>query len=430
MISNVRSAIRTTLVIARKELVELRRQPGLLALVVLGPFAVLAAFGLGYRNEELALRTIIVGPEDGPYEEALERYSGSIEDYVVPLAFTPDLFAAADDLRAGRADVIIVLPPAPIENLLDGKRSEIAVIHNSIDPIENIGVEFAAEVAVRELNATIVTASLDAVLEAAAELETDTIDEVIREALANAASDEQLISQEALDRVNDATSTIDSLDADVLARPFFGETEGLLRKSVRPEHFAAPGATALLLQHLGISLAALSLVRDDRRGVLIDYQVGPTSVGSLLFGKLLSLSTVTVAAGALVIAGQTLALGVPQRGSLVALAISLVGIAVASVSAGLVLASIGRTELYATQTSMILLLIGLFFSGFILDTDLFNQPYKSLGLVAPAFPGVSALRSIQLRGLWPGTDILVILAAQAGIGVFIANRMLTRRWRA
>lgn len=423
------AAIRTAVVIARKEIVELRRQPAVLALVVLGPFAVLAAFGLGYRNEELSLRTILVGPEDSPYEEALDRYAGSIEDYVVPLAFTSDVFAATEDLRAGRADVVIVLPPSPVSNLLDAERSEIAVIHNSIDPIEQIGIEFAAEVAVRELNATIVTASLDAVLEAAREIDADAANEIVRDAVAGVSNDDGRVALDALDRARAIDQTVDDLSATVLARPFYGETEPLLRKTVRPEHYVAPGATALLLQHLGVSLAALSLVRDDRRGILVDYQVGPTSAGSVLFGKLLSLSVVSFWAGLFVIGGQALVLGVPQRGSWLAIVALLIGVSIASVAVGLALATVSRSELHATQTAMIGLLIGLFFSGFILNTDLFNQPFRSLGLLAPSFPGVTGLRSVQLRGVWPTAGVLVTLLVQAAVAVTFARAMLGRRWR-
>ena len=142
-----------TFVIAMKELKELWRQPKTLVLIVFGPFLVLAAFGAGYRNEEVALRTAFVGPDEGPYEEAIERYSGSIDDYVVPVAFTSNFVLAIDDLKADRVDIVIVLPPRAEAAALEGQQSEIAVIHNSIDPIKQIGIDFATEVAVRELNA-------------------------------------------------------------------------------------------------------------------------------------------------------------------------------------------------------------------------------------------------------------------------------------
>ncbi|NNE95661.1 MAG: ABC transporter permease [Acidimicrobiales bacterium] len=499
----MKHSIRAGWVIALKEWTELRRQPGVLVLVVLGPFLVLAAFGLGYRNEELALRTIFVGPADSAYEESIERYAGSIEDYVVPLAFTQDFLAAIEDLREERADVVIVLPPDPAEAVAAGEQSEIAVIHNSIDPIEAIGIEFATEVAVRELNATIVTATLDGLLAGLAELdrsavelnpliddldqaiqsgdearivssatslrvgiervrpvldvfdslegtsagseksesdendqnsEPGSIDELIVRlddiAMRTGAADSDLAVLRAdLDELSRRADLVLSLDARVLARPFFGDAESLVRQRIRAEHYVAPGATALLLQHLGVVLAALSFVRDERRGILTNYQVGPTSVGSVLVGKLTALSGVVFLAGLAVVFGQVFLVGVPQFGSAPLLVLGIAALSAASVAIGLLLAAISRNELQALQLSMITLLVGLFFSGFLLDLDRIRQPVAWIGMLVPATPAVELMRTVQLRGSRPALGSFALFGLHAALGVGIATLSLRRRWR-
>ncbi len=486
-----------TLAIAGKELTELRRQPAVLILVVLGPFLALAAFGLGYRNEELSLRTVFVGPRNGPYEAAIDRYTGGIDDYVVPVAFSADFPAAIEDLRSDRVDLVIVLPPGPAQAIQEGRQSEIAVIHNSIDPIERVGIEFATEVAVRELNATVVAATLDSLLAAGGALDQDVgsfsgqlsaVEGALllgngaeAERLASGLSDDLLRFQESvsildpsdsprerggdepasgstetgsslaqridrygrgrqspedLQRMQSELAAIDeqlalvlTLDAQILARPFAGDAEGLTRERVTAEAHVAPGATALLIQHLALSLAALSLVRDRRRGVLTDYRVGPVSVIAVMGGKLLSLSLVAASAAAALMAAQYWLLGVPFRGSIVEAALLVLGLVVASVAVGLVVASLGRSELHASQAAMILLLLALFFSGFFLDLDRIVQPFRTIGLVVPATPAVNGLRDIQLRGTGAGTLPFVILGTQAAIGLIVATLVLHRQWR-
>ncbi|NNF55791.1 MAG: ABC transporter permease [Acidimicrobiales bacterium] len=488
-----------TLVIAQKEITELRRQPAVLLLVVLGPFVVLAAFGLGYRNEELALRTVFVGTADGPYEEAISRYTESIEDYLVPVAFTADFPAAIRDLESERVELVIVLPPDPGQAIGEGQRSEIAVIHNSIDPIERVGIEFATEVAVRELNATVVTAALDSLLNSAREVDRDAgllsddlsevetalllgNDEEAQRLSANLsrqvreitpslglfgerseapdqdqdqdqepsentevgrslavridrygrgrASAEQLLSiQQELRQIDSQLAALISLDAQTLARPFTGDAEGLTREPVSAEDHVAPGATALLIQHLAISLAALSLVRDRRRGVLTDYRVGPVSVVSVMAGKLIALSAVASAAAAALMASQYWLLGVPFRGSVADAALLVLGLVFASVAAGLVVASLGQTELHASQAAMILLLIALFFSGFFLDLDRLKTPFRSIGFVVPATPVVEGLRDIQLRGSRARPLTYIVLFAQVLIGMSVSTFLLRRQWR-
>jgi ABC-2 type transport system permease protein len=44
----------------RKEVFEILRQPRLVATLVIGPFLILFIFGIGYRNQPRALRTLFV----------------------------------------------------------------------------------------------------------------------------------------------------------------------------------------------------------------------------------------------------------------------------------------------------------------------------------------------------------------------------------
>ncbi len=493
MSSTVRRAFNESSVIARKELTELRRQPGVLLLVVLGPFVVLAMFGIGYRNEELALKTVFVGPSSTPYEAAIDRYAAAIDQYVVPVAYTTDLAAAGEDLSAGRVDLIVVLPPRVEQAVLAGERSEIAFIHNSIDPIERIGIDFAAEVAVRELNASVVTATLDSLLNEASDVsqvsgqltpQFASFEQAIAEGDERAATLAVLEIQQTLDdmrpafelsiasvpaqsesedattisaldelsrRLNEAdgdTSQVElepirtavaeldrqlaqvlSLDAELLARPFVGDAESLVRSPVSAEDHVAPGATALLVQHLSVSLAALSLVRDERRGIMAGYRVGPTSVSSVLAGKLAALSAVGLVAALLLVGLQVLVLDVPLRGSLAAAMGIIIGLVVASVALGLLLASVFRTELFASQSAMIALLVALFFSGFLLDLDRIIEPIRSFGALVPATPAVTGLRNVQLRGSAAGTSTAVTLTLQTLGALAIAGAVLARRWR-
>jgi len=78
----------------RKELVEILRQPKLLALLVLGPFLLLILFGLGYRNTTVDLRTQFVGQRGSIFEQGVEQYADQLSDYITPAGFTDDETAA------------------------------------------------------------------------------------------------------------------------------------------------------------------------------------------------------------------------------------------------------------------------------------------------------------------------------------------------
>ena len=142
----------------RKELVEIARQPRLLALLVVGPFALLLLFGAGYRNDDLRMRTMFVGPAGSFYEDAVADHQDELERFVRPEGFTDDLDAARARLADGDVDAVVVFPADPLDTVLAGEHAEIEVIHDKIDPIQQTAIEVAARLAVQEVNAQVVTA--------------------------------------------------------------------------------------------------------------------------------------------------------------------------------------------------------------------------------------------------------------------------------
>jgi ABC-2 type transport system permease protein len=57
---------------------------------------------------------------------------------------------------------------------------------------------------------------------------------------------------------------------------------------LRPSDFFAPAVIALLLQHLAVTFAALSIVREQRDGTMELFRVSPVSAFETLLGKYLS----------------------------------------------------------------------------------------------------------------------------------------------
>ncbi len=141
----------------RREVGTTLSQPRLLLVLVLGPFAILLLFGGGYRNETISLRTLFVAPENAELRAQIIDNQESFEDYVVPVGFTDDLLAAQAQLRNSEIDIVVVFPPDPEAKVRSGERVEIVVLHDKIDPIQLAAVDIAAEVAVAQINAAVVT---------------------------------------------------------------------------------------------------------------------------------------------------------------------------------------------------------------------------------------------------------------------------------
>ncbi len=145
----------------RKDALDIVRQPRLLLTLVLGPFLILLAFGLGYRDRTEPFRAWFVTQPGGPLMERLERDSGEIGRYMSIAGTGTDEADAVHRLRDGDVDVVVVLPADPDATIRDGRQAEVIVLHDRLDPIELAGVTFAARLAVGEMNAAVVAGVIE-----------------------------------------------------------------------------------------------------------------------------------------------------------------------------------------------------------------------------------------------------------------------------
>lgn len=492
----------------RKELVEVIRQPRLLVVLIVAPFLVLSLFAAGYDQDQLVLRTRFVVPSGGLYEPSIEQFAGQLTRYVQSKGVTGDRAAAERDLRNGELDLVVVLPPDPLDTVLAGRQATIDVLHDKLDPIQQTAVEVAAEVAVQELNATIAekvvgeaqqdlrplaeevassrrlldevrqasssgdrTATnrrsedlADAVDRLATAAEGGLLPEGLRTSLGGAsdsragsggdafgrldASVEQLRSstrrlaesggsdpaaaaavEEDLRTVENGSDRVLSLDPRLVARPFERRTKNLSPQPVNMAGFFSPAAIALLVQHLALTLAAMSLVADRSLGLFETFRVGPVGAGRVVLGKFLAHAVLGGTVGAALVAAVTIGLGVPFAGSVAWVAIALVGVVAASIGLGMILALVARSDIQAVQYALLVLLAGLFFGGFLLEVDAFRYPVKAISWLLPVTYGVRLLRGLMLQGREPASRDLLGLACITLAYLAVAWTLLSRRLR-
>jgi ABC-2 type transport system permease protein len=213
-----------------------------------------------------------------------------------------------------------------------------------------------------------------------------------------------------------------SITPQVMVSPFRSEVKSISTVTIRPLDFFAPAVISLLLQHLSLTFAALSIVHEKRGGSMELFRVAPISSFETLLGKYLSYlifaSLIAVALTLLVIYG----LDVPLLGGLRSYSLSLLAINFASLGIGFVISLLAKTDSQAVQYSMIFLLCSIFFSGAFLNLSLLGGPVRAVVWALPATYGIQLLQSIMLRGT-PASPILlgglialwVVLALTAGL---------------
>jgi ABC-2 type transport system permease protein len=379
-----------------KELVEVIRRPGALLSLVLGPFLIMAIFGVGYSGYRRPLETVIVVPEGSGLPTDVQSYAEISGAGLEVVDVTTDRASADNRLVAGTIDVVLEAPDDVEANFRAGQQSVILVRVNVTDPVDQNYAVFLAKGLEREVNRIIVqriaeegqTYALSAGAEEAAEI-----------------------------------------PPSVVAAPTKAEIQNIAPSQPGVVQFFGTAVLALILQHMALTLVALSVVRERTTGLFELFRVSPITTLELIVGKLLAFgifSSVVAVGTLLLLVGV---FGVPMLGDPALLA-GIVGLLIlASLGLGLLVAAVSDSERQAVQLSLLLLLGSVFFSGFVLSIDEFTEPVKSLTSILPVTHGIRLIGDVMFRGRVDEIWAIAVLAGLAFAFIGIAWLLLRRALR-
>ena len=191
-------------------------------------------------------------------------------------------------------------------------------------------------------------------------------------------------------------------------------------------NFFGPAVFALVIQHLAITLTALSLVRERLSGRMDRYRVAPVSSMELLVGKYVAYGMLSLATAAIVGALLVGVLGVPLLGGWAMFVAIVLLLAFASLGIGLLISLVADSERQAVQLAMLVLLASVFFSGFVLPVTDFARWTQAISYALPVTHGISLLQEHMLRGDVRDTWMLGALAG-IGLVLYIGSLLRLRR---
>lgn len=217
-----------------------------------------------------------------------------------------------------------------------------------------------------------------------------------------------------------------SISPEVYVAPLAWEAKGV--SAYQPGYVAyhSPTVLALLVQHLCITLAALSLVDERTAGAIELFRASPVKPGEILVGKFLAYMALIAVIAVGLVALLVYGLRVPVLGDARWLAIVLVALVVYSLNLGFTISAVARSRSQAIQMSMLVLLGSIFFSGFFVPLGDFALPVRFVSYSLPITYGMEELRQVVLRGEQPDLLYLAVMGAWALLlGIF--TRRLFRR---
>lgn len=376
-----------------KELVEVIRRPGAIVSLVAGPFLIMALFGVGYSGFKRPLSTVVVVPPDSGLPTDIAAYESVDAPGFAIVAVTGDRAAAEALLREREVDLVVVAPADVATAFTEGRQSEIAVEYNLVDPVQAAYTDFLAERLEAEVNSTIIQ---------------------------RAAEEGQAYALQA------GEAAAAQIPPDVIASPTEATSVNLAPTKPNVVAFFGPAVLALILQHMAISLVAISLVRERSTGLIEVFRVAPVAAWEVVLGKLLAFGVLNGAIASLTVLLLVNLLGVPMLGDPALLAGVLALLIVGSIGIGMIVALISDSERQAVQLALLVLLASVFFSGLVLPIDEFIAPVRSAAYGLPVTHGIRLAQDLMLRGGTNASWEIGMLGAIAGVALVLAWLLMRR----
>ncbi|MBZ5666265.1 MAG: ABC transporter permease, partial [Acidobacteriia bacterium] len=306
---------------ARKEVVQIRRDSRSLIIVVIMPVILVLLFGYGV-NLDLKGLPVYVYDRDGSQQsqDLLKRFQAS--DYFNIVRVVNDYPTLARSLDDGHAKMGIVVPWDFSQRLHDGRPAQVqALVDGTDDNTANVAIGYAQAV------------------------------------VQGYSSDIQL------DWLRDRGQLAQPALVGVETRTWYNE-------NLESSAFIVPGVLALVMSVIGAFLTSLTIAREWERGTMEQLISTPVTPLEIMLGKLVPYFAIGMFD---VIVCALIAIywfGVPFRGSFVTLLVSSAMFMVVVLSLGFFISVIAKSQLAASQLALLTTFLPAFLlSGFIYSIE-------------------------------------------------------------
>lgn len=331
-----------------KELLQIRRNPGIAFFAVMMPLLQLGMYGFIDQTVH-DVPTIVVDQDHSAASRELIDRVRATKTFEV-LRVTDSMPHARAEIAAGRANVAILVPPSYRKDRARGEPSKLLVLIDGSDSIVSSG-------ALAAINGLVADQNLRA------------------------------------SHVDRSGRSVPLL----AAQPVI-----LFNPDGKTANFIIPGLVAVLLQMIAMMLAAGSIVRERETGTLEQLLVAPVDPLGLMLGKVAPYLFLGLGEAAFTLCFMRFAFGVGIRGSLLFLFAVLVVYLIGLLAFGLFISANARTQQEAQQQAQMLFLPSVFLSGYLFPQNGLPLVLQAVGQALPATHMVAILRGVVLRDAGPG----------------------------
>lgn len=360
--------------IARKEVIQLRRDTRSLVLAFLLPVLLVVIFGYAISWDVTDIKTAVLDQDrSAKSRELLDAFRAS--GY---FTFRRDLERAVEigPLLDGVAiQLVLVIPPDFSKNLNAGRPAELQAIVDGSDAN----------------TATIILSYSRAIVT--------------------------------------AYSLKVQLKGTAVNPPARLESRVWYNEELASRNMIVPGLVAVIMMIVAAMLTSLTIAREWERGTMEQLAATPVSRTEVVLGKLLPYVGIGLVDVVLSSVLGVLIFDVPFRGSAALLMASSLFFLIGALGLGIFISAATRSQLLGTQIAMIVTFLPSYLlSGFMYSIDVMPKAMQAITYLIPARYFIVVTRGIFLKGVGPealwGQGLLMI--AFAALGVFAAIRVFRK----
>ena len=207
--------------------------------------------------------------------------------------------------------------------------------------------------------------------------------------------------------------------------PVRAETRIWYNPDLESRTMIVPGLIAIIMSIIAALLTALTIAREWERGTMEQLASTPVSRLEVVLGKLLPYLAIGLVDVVVTVAAGMLIFDTPLRGSPLLLLGMTMLFLVGALGFGIFISAAVKSQVLATQIAMIATYLpAVLLSGFLYDIASMPAPLRALTFLVPARYFVSVTRGIFLKGvgidvLWPDALLMIGFAT---LGLALAVR--------
>lgn len=337
------------LAVARKELLQLRRDRLTLAMMAVLPVVQLLLFGYAINTDVRHSPTVVLDQDHSSRSRAFVQSLVATGFYDI-VGDARDMAEVERAIRGGRARVGLVFPSGFASDIARGQTAHVQLVVDGSDP------------------QTVASATNTAASMAAAWGSELAVERVTRQGMR-------------------APSPAVSLEPLTWYNP-----------DLRTATFIVPGLVGVILTMTMVMLTAMAITRERERGTLEQLIVSPVRPVELVVGKIAPYIVIGYVQMSLILLVGHLAFRVPIVGS-IALLYGLAALFIAAnLAMGLTFSTVAQTQQQAMQMSFFFMLPNILLSGFMFPWEAMPRPVQYLSQALPLTHFLRIVRGIVLKG--------------------------------